>query len=396
MDIIIKKQIIAMDAVNAWKKAGKRGTFEMATGSGKTFAAFHAICSMPEQSRILFLYEATDRYDTLQEELDKYFDVYGVDLREEYILTFWTYQKAYKILNNCFELVIADEIHESLTPIYSLFYTNNFYDSILGLSATIDRNIKYENGYTKGEYLDAIAPVCYTYNLQQARDDKNMRDLKIYYIRHYLDDINKTVKSGTKTNPFYTTEYKYYKYWDKKVIQGYYIGKEQNDYVLKHAIKRRTDALYNLKSKEEAVKKLINGLSEKTLIYANSLDFLLNITKNVVSSRNKHLENQLLISKFENGKIPLLGSYKKLEQGINLSKLHNVILASYYGKTKNFVQRVGRLRKEGDKHGNVFIFVTQGTQEEVWFKKMFELDTDDIIYCNNVEDCISKLKENGE
>ena len=36
------------------------------------------------------------------------------------------------------------------------------------------------------------------------------------------------------------------------------------------------------------------------------------------------------------------------------------------------IQRIGRLRKNGNKKGKVFILVTLGTQEEKWFEKMTE------------------------
>jgi len=61
-----------------------------------------------------------------------------------------------------------------------------------------------------------------------------------------------------------------------------------------------------------------------------------------------------------------------LKQGANLKGADNVIMMSYYSSSIDMIQRIGRLRKNGNKKGNVFIFVTVGTQEEKWFKKMTE------------------------
>ena len=58
-----------------------------------------------------------------------------------------------------------------------------------------------------------------------------------------------------------------------------------------------------------------------------------------------------------------------LEQGANLNNLKNVVLFSYYGKNKSFIQRIGRLRQDGTV-GNVYIFLTRNTQEQVWFNNM--------------------------
>jgi hypothetical protein len=42
--------------------------------------------------------------------------------------------------------------------------------------------------------------------------------------------------------------------------------------------------------------------------------------------------------------------------------------------------------------GRVFIFVTYGTQEVKWYNMMFEgLEHLNIIECDGVEDCITKL-----
>lgn len=65
---------------------------------------------------------------------------------------------------------------------------------------------------------------------------------------------------------------------------------------------------------------------------------------------------------------------------------------SYYSTDKDFIQRIGRLRNN-NKVGNVFILLTKNTQEEKWFDKIFlNINNLNIIYCNTVNDCISKIK----
>jgi ERCC4-related helicase len=67
---------------------------------------------------------------------------------------------------------------------------------------------------------------------------------------------------------------------------------------------------------------------------------------------------------------------------------------SYYGKEKGFLQRMGRLRMDGNKTGNVFIIVTRKTQEEKWIKKSLEDKDFNIIECDNINDCLLKYVEN--
>lgn len=154
---------------------------------------------------------------------------------------------------------------------------------------------------------------------------------------------------------------------------------------------KRSNILYNLPSKIDIVKILLSKLKNKTIIFSNSLDILLKITSNVISSRNTSEKNEEIRNSFDKGIINTIGSFKKLEQGANLNDLDNVIIMSYYSKSKSLIQRLGRLRNNG-KVGNVFIIVTKDTQEEKWFNKMFEkINNLNLIYCKNVKDCINKL-----
>jgi ERCC4-related helicase len=136
---------------------------------------------------------------------------------------------------------------------------------------------------------------------------------------------------------------------------------------------------------------LISNIPGKTIVFGNSLSALESITPNVVSSNNTDKQNDVIRKNFDTGKTNIIASFKKLKQGANLVGLDNVIIHSYYSKSKDLIQRIGRLRQNGE-IGRVFIFVTFGTQESKWYDMMFE-DTSslNIINCNTVDDCLVKL-----
>jgi superfamily II DNA or RNA helicase len=397
MKSIEKKDKVQKEAISAWKKSGKKGTCEIITGLGKTFIALHALYTMPKNKDVhLFLAETTDRETDLKKDVAKYNEIFGKDVFKDYKLEFYCYQSAYKWKDKEFGLVIADEIHDSLTPSYSAFYRNNSYKAIIGLSATVERGTTYETDrgdiYTKGEILDKIAPVCFKYGLKKARVDKTSRDLDVYVILNKLDDKDKYIKAGSKSKTFFQTEKAAYDYWDKQHKQSFFIL-DQTLKTLKIRITatKRSNILYNLKSKIPIVRKLVDNLDSKTIVFGNSLDSLLQITPNVVSSRNKEEKNQQIRDSFEKGKIKTIGSFKKLKQGANLDGLDNCIMMSYYSTSKDLIQRIGRLRDNGRK-GNIFIILTQGTQEEVWLKKMLEdVQHLNITYCPDVDFVINKL-----
>lgn len=291
------------------------------------------------------------------------------------------------------------EIHDSLSPKYSEFYFNNNYEALLGLSATVDRKTKYEeNGqiFTKGELLDKIAPVIFKYTINDSQLAGVSRKLNIYVINHQLEEVEKTVKAGSLKKSFLQTEKASYDYWDKEHKRSWFIeDQELKTLKIRITSHKRSNLLFNLPSKVNIIKQLINTINGKTIIFGNSLDALLKITPNVVSSKNDEKKNDFIRYNFDNDKIDIIASFKKLKQGANLDKIDNCIIHSYYGVEKDIIQRVGRLRQNGDKIGNVFIILTTGTQEEVWFQKMMENMNDfTIINCNDINDCIKKYKEN--
>lgn len=414
MENVEKKDKVQKEALSEWVKNGKRGTCEIITGLGKTFIGLHALYTMPKNNtEHLFLAEVVDRKHDLLKDIKKYNSIFNRDVLNDYNLKFYCYQSVYKWKNKKVGLIIADEIHDSLTPAYSEFYKNNKCEAIIGLSALIDVDTYYDSiKQTKGYILSRIAPICFKYHLDQGLKEGTARHLDIYVIPHLLNPIDRTIKAGNVKKVFYQTETKAYEYWDKifnkallpinydrkpnELDQSYFnrINKLEykRDNLIKIAVAKRSKILYDLPSKRNLVLQLLKYIKGKAIIFGNSLDSLLSVTPNVISSRNKDVVNNLIREKFDNDEINIIGSFKKLKQGANLKNLDSCIIMSYYSKEKDLIQRLGRLRDNGE-IGKVFILITQHTQEVQWFNKMFEnVNNYNFIYCKNIADCINKIK----
>jgi superfamily II DNA or RNA helicase len=394
------KNKIQKEALNEWLKNGKIGTAELATGIGKTILSLHALYTMDKDDSVhLFLAETTERKKDLLNDIALYNKLFNVDVVNDYNIQFYCYQTVYKWKNKSFGLVIADEIHNSLSEQYSKFYFNNSYKALIGLSATIDKTTKFEiNGKitTKLQLLNQIAPICFTYTLSQGKNEGVSRKLNIYIINHELNNVDKTIKAGSLKKSFLQTEKASYDYWDKEHKRSWFIeDEEMKSLKIRITSHKRSDLLFNLPSKIEIVKKLLNVIKGKTILFGNSLNSLLKITPDVVSSKYSEDQNKAIREAFDTNKIQVIGSFKKLRQGANLKELDNCILMSYYSSEGHAVQQFGRLRMNGDKVGNVFILLTKDTQEEVWLSKMLANMTDfNIINCDNVDDCIEKYSQN--
>jgi superfamily II DNA or RNA helicase len=423
MELNEKKNRIQDDAIEKWIYLGKRGTVEAITGIGKMFIFLKALMTMPKHQQDtvhLFLAETTARDRDLQEQIKVFNKIYNVDVLAMYNLQFHCYQEVYKWKNYKFGLVGCDEIHEQLTPEYIKFHIYNKYDAVIGLTAllkseqyyTIKKDLPLRNFFGKDminkyEMIAKIAPICFKYTVNQGQLDNTSRKLNIYVIQNKLDSVNKNVLGGAKHSPFYQTEASAYSYATKLFNEAVNLEpKENEDWVrfeekrqlkIIQASNKRSNILYNLLSKVCIIKVLLANIKTKSIVFGTSLESLKKITPNIVSSLNSDSVNNVILNNFEKDIITVIGSFKKLVQGANLPDLDNCFIMSYYSSQVKLIQMMGRLRQNKDKVGNVFIIVTQGTQEVVWFNKMIQDVTDyNIIYCDGVQDCLTKYRDNAK
>lgn len=372
----IQNEIVQSILKSADDNGRVRCTVEAITGIGKTFISLFTIQKLQPKT-VLFLAETTIREEGIRADIQKFYELFNYNILEHHNIAFACYQSVYKWTGKYHDLVIADEIHDSLTPQYFKYYENNRYTHLLGLSATIDKNtiFKYENGveYTKIELLNRVAPICYTYNLKSGQEDGTSRKLVISIIEQDLDERVKSVPVTYKTKlgkqeTFYQTEKQAYDYCHKRYVQSMY---SDSDFLKRYWMNKRNTLIYNLPSKAQTIITLLQACDlEKTIVFGNSLEQLNKICP-TVSSRHKPEVNKQLIADFNSGALNTIGSFKMLKQGVNLNDLNNVILHSYFSIEKDFIQRVGRLRNKSTP-GNVIILVTKGTQEWSWLNKIIE------------------------
>lgn len=385
------QQELINSALNSKDSYGRiRCTIEAITGLGKTFIALFLIKALNPKS-VLFLAETNLREEDIRNDIIKFKEMFNYDIYSHHKIEFMCYQSAYKRAGMYHDFVVADEIHDSLSPQYFKYYNNNRYTHLLGLSATIDKKTVYldeaGNEYSKIDMLNSIAPIVATYTVKQGQEQGTSRKLNIIIIEHELDNIEKVIpieyfdKATKAKKIFYKTEKDYYEYCHAKFIQAMY-SNIKNDFIIRYWMNKRNTFLYNLPSKTRAVIKVLTMYNlQRNIVFGNSIEQLNKICP-TVSSKHTAMFNKELINNFNKGHLNTIGSFKMLKQGVNLVGLNNVILHSYYSVEKDFIQRIGRLRKTDD-IGNVIIFMTKGTQEEIWLNKIIT-STDLVFQKNNI------------
>lgn len=371
---LVKKALATRD-----ENGRMRCTIEATTGIGKTFISFHLIRQLQPKT-VLFLAETSLREQTIKDDIIKYAEIFNYNIFAKHDIQFMCYQSAYKKVDMYHEMVVADEIHDSLSEQYFKYYNNNRYIHLLGLSATIDKRTTYKdelgNEYTKLDMLNSIAPIAATYTIKQGQEDRTSRELRIIIIEHELDNKKKCIpveykdKSTGINKVFYQTEYDYYTYCHSRYIQSFYSA-TKSEFLTVYWRNKRNNVLYSLPSKTRAVIELLQTHNlNRNIVFGNAISQLLEICP-TVSSKNSPAVNQQLITDFNEGRLNTIGSFKMLKQGVNLKDLDNVIMHSYYSVEKDFLQRVGRGRN-APYPANIIIFMTRGTQEENWLEKIIK------------------------
>jgi len=286
-----------------------------------------------------------------------------------------------------------DEIHELLGDKRILFILNSNLQGIklLGLTATIDRKTKYviqKEELTKFEYLEKFCPIIYTYNINHATEDKNIRNIKFFIFKHNLT-TTKNIETGPKNKRWTTSEKLQYEYLEREFKKACFSKDDgHKDFRVRNAASNRARFLYSLPSKIPLVQELTSKLKGKTLVFGLDNKSLLSICPTSIVESNKNVIQDL--ANFKSGITTLTCSNRMLKQGENIPDLTNLIYHSYYGKIVPTVQTLGRLRKS-EEQGVVILFLTSNTQEEVWFKNATEGLLADWIYCTSIEEIIQKI-----
>lgn len=398
----VKKAEIQQRAFEAWNK-DRFSTCILHTGLGKTFLMFKCIMEC-NAKQVLILFEATVREKNIKDDIREYKKFYGVDPMKGRKVIYMCYQSAWKTdIRSIFPegkvFVGLDEVHELATKTRWNFVLNSDWENVyvLGITATLDALSLFELPSTKlpgvlvedtkYNLVNSFAPVVFNYSIEDARQDSTTRDLQIYIYNHRLDNHNRNIVAGTKFQRWNTTEFAQNQHYNNEMRKWMFSRQENKEFILRSIMSKRSQFLYNLPSKIEECKKLLSVLPGRTLVFANSSKALIALDIPAIVSENPNYLKDL--AKFQKGKINQIGSNKILLQGANLKDLDNIIFLSYYGKSKDAIQRAGRLRSSGGNLGKLVIFVTIGSQEEKWFQSMMEpMQNFRQTSINNVLDCL--------
>jgi superfamily II DNA or RNA helicase len=281
--------------------------------------------------------------------------------------TFSTYLSLNKHNPAEYDAVYFDEVH-SLLDSHRTFL-NSFTGKVLGLTGTPPKHKNSEKGRIVSEYC----PVAFTFKADDAIESGIINDYQI--IVHEINlDTAKNYKVETKNKSFMTSESQNYSYWGTRIDTS-----AGQTHILRVM---RMKAMMEYPSKERYAKELLNSISSKCIVFANTQDQADRMCKDSYHSNNPDSETNL--QDFKVGNITKLSCVLQLNEGVNIPGLKQGIIMHAYGNERKASQRIGRLlRLNPDDKAIVHILCYIGTVDEKWVKEALEdFDQSKIVWRN--------------
>lgn len=371
------------NALNSWFDNNKKGIFEMATGTGKTFTALKCLEKSLSQEENLVTVIACPYAHLVEQwgnELEKFniapvYRLYGTGnsnwkknldslvfklnfkVKENAIIltTHSSFSKEIFISNlsklHNPKLLIVDEMHHLSAESYKKGLDVN-YNYLLGLSAT--PSIYMDEEAT--DYLsDLFGGIVYSFTIEDALNETNHNgETFLTHYNYYPERINLN-----------DDELKEYVDLNKKIARLFHIknkSKEIED-KLKILYMERKSIVNNAKNKLECLRTILRKWDnlDHLIIFCSPQqinDVLLILKEENITPRHKFTQeegarkNKLygnisqredLLNKFDEGVYKVLVAIKCLDEGVDVPSADKVIIMSSSTNPREYVQRRGRV-----------------------------------------------------
>lgn len=393
--------IIQDKAVTAWSN-DPRSFLEMCTGSGKTLVAIRiiekVINKFPDAKVLIIVPTELIRDKVFPEDFKKF--------KKSHLLKHCQIeciQTVYKWENMKFTLVVADEVHNYLPKLgdkyeYFKFFENNKYDFFLGLSATIDQELK--------PFQLKLGKTVFSYNISEAAKDGVVSAFKF---------INYAIQLTPAELDIYKKTQNSYNYFERELggpFEAYknaitYLKSSDKEQSSKAAaflalVKKRKKILDEASNKILVANQIMNQYPKKNgILFSGDIEQAQKLIKDrsdsvIYHSKMKKKEKVEVIKKLQDGrtKIRWISSVKALNEGVSINNLEIGIELAGNSKAKNLIQRIGRVCRliEGKRPVVIRLYIP-GTQDEKWMRKsQRDLDQSLIYTCSDMNSLIKLIK----
>lgn len=276
------KDTIGEEALTALCKV-RGGTAAMSVGTGKTRIGLrHMDLHYTDTSFFLVVAPKKSIFQSWKDE--------AKNIGLEYLLdriTFCTYLSLPK-QHLHYDVVYLDEAHSLLES--HAEWLNAYKGIKIGLTGTPP---KFQHSL-RGRLFNAHIPVVYSYITDDAVGDKILNDYHI--IVHELQ-LNKAkiLKAGKPPRTWMTSEQAAYDYWTGRVMNANTAKERQMMSIM------RMKQIMSFPTKEKYVKQLLEEMTDKTILFANTQEQADSF--GLPSYHSKNLDSEENLDKFKKGEI---------------------------------------------------------------------------------------------
>ena len=370
-----------------WIKNRCVGTIVASTGFGKSRIGLNCMKTVLKhfpQYRVLIIVPT----ETLQKQWCGHIDSNGLGLSCDVQIINTVIKHPAK-----YDLLVLDEAHRYAAETFVRLFEVVKYQFILGLTATFERL----DGRDK--ILAQYCPVIDTIDINTCLANGWVSPYKEYLVLVNVDDL----EEYEKINKEFISHFEFFGFswelvnklagpmgWRNKLLLRDSMCNDPNkkSEVLQninyHAIRfwatmhEKKAFINNHPKKIEIVKKIIKARKDKKIItFANNIKMAEKIPNaTVYSSRTSKKRSATAIEDFNSGKITLLSTVKKADEGLDVKGLSVAIIFGLDSSTTRACQRRGRsIRFEKGKTAEIFNIVLNRTQETKWFYDSHKRDS---------------------
>lgn len=334
-------------------KSNSRCGLAISMGVGKTRIAIRHLDYINDGSDVLVVVPKHSIKKSWIEELEK---LNLTNLLDS--ITFTTYLSLNKQDPTKYSMVYLDECHNLL---YShRVFLDEYKGGILGLTGTPPVRAS-----EKLDMVNEYCPIKYEFTVDDAANNNILNDYRI--IVHMLDlNTQKTLEKKRKDgHVWYTSEVNDYNYLTSRVESANSPKEKHFRYIM------RMRGLMGYKTKEDYTIKLMNAITDKVIVFANTQEQADYISPYSYHSKNMRSEDNL--ESFSDGTITKLSCVLQLSEGISIPNLKQGIIMHSYGNERKSAQRIGRLlRLNPDDTATCHILCYRGTVDETWVNRALE------------------------
>lgn len=345
------KSKIQRDADVAHRAAGRWGMICNATGTGKSRIAINMaekLVNFKPDARILLVVPTEKLRDNNWREE---FDECGQLTIYQNNVTRICYKSMSKVKLGFFDLVVLDECH-NLSEKQAEFFQNNKVAALVALTAT-----KPKKTAKRFIFEQLNINLVYEITLDEAVDLGVVAPYEITVVSVPLDGRDRYIKAGSAARPFYQTEVANYDYF----IKWEHSPERMGDIVYR----KRMHFIYNLKSKTEAAKYILQGIPQekRVVIFCGSTE-----QANAISSCTYHSKSiHDCYDEFKNMEVNRMACVNSVNEGHNLPFVDLGIVVQVNSNDLHFIQRLGRIIRYRPGHiGRFIVLVAEGTVDVTW------------------------------